>query len=173
MKAMQQRNTRGISPCSVPTGMDDMELVKIKVSRVGHQSTDLPLPRYMTLQSSGLDLYAAVLEDTVVGPGERMLIPTGLAFAIPPGYEAQIRPRSGLALQYGLTLLNAPGTIDADYRGEIGLILINHSDKAFVIKRGDRLAQMVISKVYRADFEEVESLERTDRASGGFGHTGK
>lgn len=150
-----------------------MESVKIKVSRVGCQNSDLPLPRHMTLQASGLDLCAAVLEDTVVNPGERRLIPTGLAFAIPPGYEAQIRPRSGMALQYGLTLLNAPGTIDADYRGEVGLIVINHGDKAFVIKRGDRLAQMVVSKVYRTDLEEVESLDRTDRASGGFGHTGK
>jgi dUTP pyrophosphatase len=149
-----------------------VDLVKIKVSRVGCQSSDLPLPRYMTLQASGLDLYAAVSEDTAVNPGEIKLIPTGLAFAIPPGYEAQIRPRSGLALRHGLTLLNSPGTIDADYRGEINLIVINHGEKAFVIKRGDRLAQMVISKVYRADFEEVEILDNTERASGGFGHTG-
>jgi len=157
----------------MPEGMRSVSLVKIKVSRVGCQSSDLPLPQYMTSQASGLDLYAAVLQDTVVNPGERRLIPTGLAFAVPPGYEAQIRPRSGLALQYGVTLLNAPGTIDADYRGEISLIIINHSEKAFVIKRGDRLAQMVISRVYRADLEEVASLDRTDRASGGFGHTGQ
>lgn len=151
-----------------------MELVQIKVARVGcRHSSDLPLPRYMTPHASGLDLYAAVSRDTVVKPGERKLIPTGFAFAIPPGYEAQIRPRSGLALQYGITLLNAPGTIDADYRGEISLIVINHSDKPFVIKRGDRLAQMVINKVYRAEFQEVETLDRTTRDTGGFGHTGK
>lgn len=173
MQATQQRTARRIFPRTYSKGISSVELVKIKVSRVGCRSSDLPLPRYMTLQASGLDLCAAVLEDTVVNPGERKLIPTGLAFAIPPGYEAQIRPRSGLALQNGLTLLNSPGTIDADYRGEISLIMINHSEKPFAIKRGDRLAQMVISKVYRADFEEVEVLDRTARDSGGFGHTGK
>jgi dUTP pyrophosphatase len=126
----------------------------------------------MTLHASGLDLHAAVSEDTDVKPGERKLIPTGLAFSIPPGYEAQIRPRSGLALRHGLTLLNSPGTIDADYRGEINLIVINHGEEAYVIKRGDRLAQMVINRVYRADLVEVDTLDKTERASGGFGHTG-
>ena len=145
--------------------------MKIKITRVGN--SDLPLPRYMTPQASGLDLCAAVSEETVINPGERKLIPTGLSLAIPPGYEAQIRPRSGLALKYGITLLNSPGTIDADYRGEIGLVIINHGEKPFVVKRGDRLAQMVISKVYQAEFLEVESLDNTTRNSGGFGHTGK
>ena len=127
----------------------------------------------MTDHASGSDLYAAVSRDTVINPGEIKLIPTGIALAIPPGYEAQIRPRSGLALQHGITLLNSPGTIDADYRGEVGLIIINHGEKPFVIKRGDRLAQMVISKVFQAEFQEEESLDITSRDSGGFGHTGK
>ena len=150
-----------------------MDLVKIKICRVGSQNGDIPLPRYMTELSSGLDLFAAVLEDVVLNPGERKLISTGIALSIPAGYEAQIRPRSGLALHYGITLLNAPGTIDADYRGEVGLILINHGEKSFVIKRGERLAQMVICKVYQADFQEDEALDVTVRNSGGFGHTGK
>jgi dUTP pyrophosphatase len=148
-----------------------VEAVKIKITRVGN--SDLPLPRYMTPQASGLDLCAAVLKDTVINPGERKLIPTGFSLAIPPGYEAQIRPRSGLALKHGITLLNSPGTIDADYRGEIGLIIINHGEKPFVVKRGDRLAQIVISKVYQAELLEVENLDNTARNSGGFGHTGK
>lgn len=150
-----------------------MDSVKIKISRVGSQNGDIPLPRYMTELSSGLDLFAAVLEDIVLHPKERKLIPTGIALSIPAGYEAQIRPRSGLALHYGITLLNAPGTIDADYRGEVGLILINHGEKPFVVKRGERLAQMVICKVYQADFQEEEALDVTARNSGGFGHTGK
>jgi len=127
----------------------------------------------MTDHASGLDLSAAVSEDIILNPGERRLIPTGIAIAIPPGFEAQIRPRSGLALNEGITLLNAPGTIDADYRGEIGLIMINHGKKPFSIKKGDRLAQMVISKVYRARFEETDLLDTTSRNAGGFGHTGK
>ena len=150
-----------------------MESVKIKIARVGSRSVNLPLPCYMTDHASGSDLYAAVSRDTVINPGEIKLIPTGIALAIPPGYEAQIRPRSGLALQHGITLLNSPGTIDADYRGEVGLIIINHGEKPFVIKRGDRLAQMVISKVFQAEFQEEESLDITSRDSGGFGHTGK
>lgn len=149
-----------------------VESVKIKITRVGSQNADLPLPRYMTELSSGLDLFAAVLQDTTLNPGERTLIPTGIALALPPGYEAQIRPRSGLALQYGVTLLNSPGTIDADYRGEIGLILINHGEKPFVIRRGDRMAQMIISKIYRASLQEEDALDNTGRNSGGFGHTG-
>ena len=150
-----------------------MESITVKISRVGFQNSDLALPQYMTDHASGLDLYAAVCEDTTLNPGERRLIPTGIALAIPPGYEAQIRPRSGLALNHGITLLNAPGTIDADYRGEIGLIIINHGEKPFLIRKGDRLAQMVINKVYRAQLQETELLDTTSRNSGGFGHTGK
>jgi len=150
-----------------------LESITVKISRVGSQNSDLALPQYMTDHASGLDLYAAVSEDTTLNPGERRLIPTGIALAIPPGYEAQIRPRSGLALNHGITLLNAPGTIDADYRGEIGLIIINHGEKPFLIRKGDRLAQMVINKVYRAQLQETELLDTTSRNSGGFGHTGK
>ena len=144
----------------------------MKVARVGAGNNDLPLPRYMTEHAAGMDVCAAVSQDTIVHAGERRLVPTGIAVAIPPGYEAQIRPRSGLALQYGITLLNTPGTIDADYRGEIGLIVINHGDQPFLVKRGDRLAQMIIGKVSRAQFEQVDTLETTSRNGGGFGHTG-
>lgn len=140
---------------------------------MGTGNNDLPFPQYMTEHAAGLDLCAAVSEDTAVNVGERKLIPTGIALAIPPGFEAQIRPRSGLALHYGITLLNSPGTIDADYRGEIGLIIINHGENPFWIRRGDRLAQMVIGKIYRAEFQEAEALDGTRRNSGGFGHTGK
>jgi len=150
-----------------------LEPVKIKIRRIEPQHTDLSLPQYMTELSSGLDLRAAVKEEVVLNPGERRLIPTGIALSLPPGYEAQIRPRSGLALHHGITLLNSPGTIDADYRGEIGLILINLGEKPFVIKRGDRLAQMVICPVCRAEFQIEETLDTTGRNSGGFGHTGK
>ena len=150
-----------------------MESVAIKITRTGSQNGDIPLPRYMTELSSGLDLFASVSADTVLDPGERKLIPTGIAISMPPGYEAQIRPRSGLALHHGITLLNTPGTIDADYRGEVGLILINHGDKPFVIKRGERLAQMVICRVCRAALQEEKNLDVTGRNAGGFGHTGK
>jgi len=150
-----------------------LELIKIKIARVGNHNADLPLPHYMTDQASGSDLYAAVPAETVINPGEVKLIPTGIALAIPPGYEAQIRPRSGLALKNGITLLNSPGTIDADYRGEVGLIVINHGKSPFTIKRGERLAQMVMNKTYRAEFCEEKTLDRTSRDSGGFGHTGK
>ena len=150
-----------------------MELVKIKITRVGPHDQDVALPHYMTELSSGLDLCASVMKSTVLNAGERKLIPTGIALSIPPGYEAQIRPRSGLALHHGITLLNAPGTIDADYRGEVGLILINHGQEPFIIQRGDRLAQMVICKVCRADLQEEDALDVTARNSGGFGHTGK
>ena len=150
-----------------------METIEIKVARVGSHNSDLPLPRYMTEHASGADLVAAVEQSIVINPGERTLVPTGLAVSIPPGYEAQIRPRSGLALNHGVTLLNAPGTIDADYRGEIRLIVINHGDQPFTVERGDRLAQMVMCRSYRAVFEEVVVLEETARNEGGFGHTGK
>ncbi len=135
-------------------------------------SHDLPLPRYMTPGSSGLDLYAAVDEEILIPSGKIVLVPTGLALAIPEGYEAQIRPRSGLALKHGITLLNTPGTIDADYRGELKLIVINLGDKDYILKRGERIAQMVFSRVEKAEFMEVESLDETLRGSGGFGHTG-
>jgi dUTP pyrophosphatase len=132
---------------------------------------DIALPQYMTHQAAGMDIFAAVAQEEIILPGERKKIPTGIAIALPEGFEAQIRPRSGLAINEGITLLNSPGTIDADYRGEIALIVINHGEKPFVIRRGERLAQMVIQKVYQVEWIEVEELQSTDRGSGGFGHT--
>lgn len=135
-------------------------------------SLDLPLPRYMTAGAAGVDLYAAVEQDLVIAPGGRVLVPTGIAIALPENYEAQIRPRSGLALKYGLTLLNTPGTIDWDYRGEIKVIVINLGDKEYILQRGERIAQMIFNRVEKAELIEVEELDNTNRGSGGFGHTG-
>ncbi len=133
---------------------------------------DLPLPRYMTEGASGMDLYAAVETDFPIAPGERALIPTGLFTAVPRGYELQVRPRSGLAIKHGIGILNAPGTIDADYRGEIKIIVINLGNETFTVKRGERIAQMVLCPVARAEFELTEKLPDTERGEGGFGHTG-
>ncbi|MGS0764317.1 dUTP diphosphatase [Syntrophomonas curvata] len=133
---------------------------------------DLPLPGYMTAGAAGVDLYAAVEAAVAVAPGNRVLVPTGIAIALPDGYEAQIRPRSGLALKHGLTLLNSPGTIDCDYRGEIKLIVINLGDKEYILKRGERIAQMIFSRAEKAELLEVDVLDATSRGSGGFGHTG-
>jgi dUTP pyrophosphatase len=143
----------------------------VAVSRLAH-GRDLALPAYATAQSAGLDLLAAVTEDVRLAPGERALIPTGIAIALPVGYEAQVRPRSGLALKAGITTLNAPGTIDADYRGEVGVILINHGQDVFTVRRGDRIAQLVVAPVSRARWAEQASLEQTHRGTGGFGSTG-
>jgi dUTP pyrophosphatase len=132
---------------------------------------DLPLPCYMTQQAAGMDLVAAVGEDVMIHPGERVLIPTGLMVALPEGYEAEVRPRSGLALRHGVTLVNAPGTIDADYRGEVGVIMINHGRAPFVVKRGDRIAQMVVHRVCRAVWSIGGEISPTGRGEGGFGHT--
>ena len=133
---------------------------------------DVPLPRYMSEHASGMDVCAAVEEPVTIGPGEVTLIPTGLTVAIPPGYEIQVRPRSGLALKHGLTVVNAPGTIDADYRGEVGVILGNVGREPFTIQRGMRVAQLVVAAVVLADVVERQALEDTARSSGGFGHTG-
>lgn len=132
---------------------------------------DLPLPRYMTEGAAGMDLTAAVGAEVTIPPGERALIPTGITVALPEGYEAQIRPRSGLALRHGVTLLNTPGTVDADYRGEVGIILINHGHDPFVVRRGDRVAQMVVQKVSRVVWAPGGELPETARGVGGFGHT--
>lgn len=132
----------------------------------------LPIPHYQTGHAAGVDLYAAVGEETVIAAGTWKLIPTGISVAIPEGYEGQVRPRSGLALRNGIGLLNAPGTIDADYRGEISIILFNFSDKPFIINRGDRIAQLVFAKVEKAQFVQVDTLADTGRGAGGFGHTG-
>ena len=133
---------------------------------------DLPLPTYQTAHAAGMDLCAAVDHDLVLAPGKRALVPTGYAIALPPGFEAQVRPRSGLALKQGVTVLNTPGTIDADYRGEIGVILINHGDAPFTIKRGERIAQMVIAAHATVTWQESAELSSTDRGAGGFGSTG-
>lgn len=133
---------------------------------------DLALPARMSAGASGFDLVAAVIEDILLEPGESTLVPTGVKIALPDGLEAQIRPRSGLALHSGITVLNSPGTIDADYRGEIGVILINHGNETFTIKRGLRIAQLVLQEIPPVRWEEVETLPDTDRGTGGFGHTG-
>ncbi|MCQ2973673.1 MAG: dUTP diphosphatase [Bacteroidales bacterium] len=131
-----------------------------------------PLPKYSTEYSSGMDLCANIDNDLIIKPLQRILVPTGLYLEIPEGYEAQIRPRSGLAIKFGITVLNTPGTIDADYRGEIKVILVNLSDTEFVIHNGDRICQMVFSKFEKIDFQLVETLSQSDRGEGGFGHTG-
>ncbi|MBN1355173.1 dUTP diphosphatase [bacterium] len=133
---------------------------------------ELPVPRYATPQAAGVDLYAALEASVSIPPGSWRLISTGIRIALPVSYEAQIRPRSGLALKYGVTLLNSPGTIDSDYRGIIGVILINHGEEPFVVQRGDRIAQMVIAPVARLEFELVSYLRKTGRGDGGFGSTG-
>ena len=134
---------------------------------------DLPLPRYMTPRSAGMDLCAALTTELVLKTGAIALIPTGFAIAIPEGYEAQIRPRSGLAVKHGIGLINSPGTIDADYRGEVKIAVINLGEKDYTFHRGDRIAQMVIKRVHSASLEVVEKLDETDRNTGGFGHTGQ
>lgn len=148
-----------------------MKSVKIKIKRK-ESAKDLPLPAYATEGSSGVDLYADVERDTVIRPGDIKLVSCGIYIALPTGYEAQTRPRSGLALKHGITLVNTPGTIDSDYRGLVSLILTNVGREDFTIKRGQRLAQMVIKEVARADFLETDELEDTARSAGGFGHTG-
>jgi len=143
----------------------------INIQRLPH-GKGLDSPRYASLQAAGADLRAAIDEDVVLQPGERALIPTGFAMALPGGFEAQVRPRSGLALKHGVTVLNTPGTIDADYRGEVGVILINHGHQSFHIQRGDRIAQMIIAPVMQASWQEMETLDATERGSGGFGSSG-
>jgi len=147
--------------------------VDVRVKRLPH-GKDLPLPTYQTASSAGLDLQAAIAPQTtlVIEPGSRELVPTGLAIELPEGFEAQIRPRSGLALKKGMTLVNTPGTIDADYRGEIGVIVINHGAEPFEIVRGDRIAQMIVAPVVQARLVEVDELSSSDRGAGGFGSTG-
>ena len=135
-------------------------------------SSGMPVPHYQTEHSAGVDLYAAVDGDLVIGPGTWKLVPTGIAVAIPEGYEGQVRPRSGLSLKYGIGMLNGPGTIDADYRGEIGIILFNFSERPFTVHRGDRIAQLVFAKLTKAEFRKVDVLPETRRGGGGFGHTG-
>lgn len=144
--------------------------MEIKIKKL--HTFDIPLPAYMSDNAAGMDLCAALADDETIYPQERKIIATGIAIALPAGYEAQIRPRSGLALKHGITILNAPGTIDADYRGEIKIILINLGSEPYVIHRGDRVAQMIVQPVPRVVWEEVGELDATVRADGGFGHTG-
>ena len=143
-------------------------MVKVRIINKGNQ----PLPAYATPQSAGMDLRANIEEAFTLKPLQRRLVPTGLFMALPEGYEAQVRPRSGLALKHGITVLNTPGTIDADYRGEIGVVLVNLSDTDFVVNPGERIAQMVIAKHEQADFEIVTELDEPERGAGGYGHTG-
>ena len=146
--------------------------IKVQIKRLPH-GMDLPLPKYMSDHAAGMDLYAAVEGELKIESGGWKLVPTGIAIALPEGYEAQVRPRSGLALKQGVSVLNTPGTVDADYRGEVGVILMNHSKQDLIIKRGDRIAQMIINKYERIVFDEIAELPVTDRGAGGFGHTGK
>jgi dUTP pyrophosphatase len=146
--------------------VETISLLKLK------NGLDLPIPSYATHCSAGVDLVAAITEDVILPSGEFMVIPAGIAIALPEGFEAQIRPRSGLAAKYGVTVLNSPGTIDSDYRGEIGVVLINHGKNDYTITRGLRIAQMVITRYTQVSFHEVESLDDTARGAGGFGSTG-
>jgi dUTP pyrophosphatase len=150
------------------------EIVTVEVMQLAH-GHGLPLPAYQTADAAGLDLTAAVADDAplTISPGSRAVVPTGLAIALPAGTEAQIRPRSGLAARHGVTVLNAPATIDADYRGEIGVLLINHGSEPFVIRRGERIAQLVIARVAQAQLLPVSTLPSTSRGSGGWGSTGR
>ncbi len=149
-----------------------MERIEVKIKRLPGND-DIPLPLSMSEGASGMDLHAAVKDEERLSPGEIKLIPTGIRVAIPPGFEGQVRPRSGLALKHGISIVNSPGTIDSDYRGTVGVILINQGREPFEIKRGDRIAQLVICPVAQAELKLVEELESTKRENGGFGHTGR
>jgi len=149
-----------------------IESVQVLIQRVP-EAQDLPLPAYATPGAAGVDLLAAVDSELVIQPGERRLISTGFKMAIPEGYEGQVRPRSGLALRHGISMVNSPGTIDSDYRGVVQIIVINHGGEPFPVQRGDRIAQLVIAPITRAKFIESEELPETKRNEGGFGHTGK
>ena len=153
--------------------MDPGRDVLIRVKRLRSAADDLPLPRYETSGAAGMDLRADLDQPIKLRPGERGFVPTGFAIELPQGYEAQVRPRSGLALRHGVTLLNAPGTIDSDYRGEVSVLLVNLGSEECVIRRGDRVAQLVIAPVAKGIWSEVDDLHSTDRGAGGFGHTGR
>jgi dUTP pyrophosphatase len=146
-------------------------MIRVRLRRLP-AAHDLPLPAAASAGSSGCDLRAALAGEAVLRPGERLLVPTGLALEIPPGWEGQVRPRSGLALRHGIGMVNAPGTIDSDYRGEVGVLLINLGSEPFTVRRGDRIAQLVIARVESVEWEEAEALDGSDRGEGGFGSTG-
>jgi dUTP diphosphatase len=149
------------------------ENIPIKIKRLSEDYLDIPLPTYSTTGSAGLDVRAAVEDEMKIEKGKIALVPTGFSVEIPDGFEIQVRPRSGLALKHGIGLLNSPGTIDSDYRGEVKIILINLGEEDYFIKRGERIAQLIISKVYKAQLIESDELQVTERNDGGFGHTGK
>jgi dUTP pyrophosphatase len=149
-----------------------MSALPVRLQVLSH-GRDLPLPRYASAQAAGCDLHAAIDAAMVLAPGARAVVPCGFAMALPEGYEAQVRPRSGLAAKHGITVLNAPGTIDADYRGEVKVPLINHGSEPFRIERGDRIAQLVVAPVLQVDWSEADSLDDTDRGASGFGSTGR
>ena len=149
-----------------------MTPLKIRINRIYDNTNDVPLPSYATIGSAGMDIYAAVEQDLIVGEGVTLLVPTGFSMEIPVGYEAQIRPRSGLAIKHNIGLMNSPGTIDSDYRGEVKIVFTNYGKSDFVVKRGDRIAQMVIAKYERVEWTETDELSKTERGAGGFGHTG-
>ena len=150
-----------------------MEHIKIKIKHISEKFLDIPLPAYSTEGSAGMDIRAAVDEDVIIDPASVVLIPTNLIVEIPDGFELQVRPRSGLAIKHSIGILNSPGTIDSDYRGEVKIILMNFGKEQFIIKRGDRIAQLVLSKVYKAVPEINNELKETSRGAGGFGHSGK
>ena len=168
---MPVHNNFATIACSPDAPHDGVMTVQIAVRRLPH-GMDMPLPTYATAGAAGMDLLAAVEAPVTIDPGKRALIPTGLAIALPPGYELQVRPRSGLALRHGIVLPNSPGTIDEDYRGEVQVIVLNAGDAPFTIERGARIAQAVVAPVVRARWHEVESLDATSRNEGGFGSTG-
>jgi len=147
--------------------------ITVEITRLSEATRDVPLPAYATEGSAGMDVCAAVVGEVTLKPGTTSLIPTGFAIALPAGYEAQIRPRSGLAIKHEIGIMNSPGTIDTDYRGEVGIVLTNHGGKDFVVRRGDRIAQMVIARYARVEWSETGSLDETGRGAGGFGHTGR
>jgi dUTP pyrophosphatase len=149
-----------------------IEKIDVKIQRIDESFLDIPLPEYATQGSSGLDIRAAVENEFIISAGKVGLVPTNIRVEIPEGFEIQVRPRSGLAAKYGIGILNSPGTIDSDYRGEIKVILFNFGNEDFIIKRGDRIAQIVVQKIYRANFIEAEGLNESKRNEGGFGHTG-
>jgi dUTP pyrophosphatase len=162
------------APAAVSRCIENTMTPIIKIMRLRpDEDADIPLPRYMTPHAAGMDVCAAVPRDTVLEAGEIRLLPTGFALALPAGYEAQVRPRSGLAVRHGIGMINSPGTIDSDYRGEVMIALVNHGRAAYTVRRGDRIAQMVIQQVSRARLEVVERLDPTERSAGGFGHTGR
>lgn len=145
----------------------------LNIKRISHDFDDIELPHYATSGSAGMDIRAAVHNEIILKSGKTILVPTNICVELPEGFEIQVRPRSGLAINHSIGILNSPGTIDSDYRGEIKIILFNFGEEDFIIKRGDRIAQLIISKVYRAALNEIAELNTTDRGSGGFGHTGK